>query len=118
MLLSLGPRLLRCTSPDGLKFTAGAILNLGGSVSDTVEITDGWRTFFHINADPRTGGKMRIRSAFTADGRTWKVEDGDRVVAPADGPARLGVADPAPLQLQDGTWLMALKSFREPPQFR
>jgi hypothetical protein len=118
MLLSLGPRLLRCTSPDGLKFTAGAIMDLGGSVSDTVGIADGWRTFFHVNADPRTGSKMRIRSAFTADGRTWKVEDGDRVVAPADGPARLGAADPAPLQLQDGTWLMALKSFREPPQFR
>jgi DNA-binding beta-propeller fold protein YncE len=115
MLISLGPTLLRCTSRDGLKFTTdGTILELGGSVSDTVPVPGGWRTFFHVNADPRTGGKMVIRSAFTADGRSWRVEEGDRLRAPDDGPARLGVADPSPLQLPDGTWLMAVKSFIEP----
>jgi len=118
MLVSLGPRLLRCTSKDGLRFVAGEIMDLGGSVSDTVAIEGGWRTFFHVNARPGTGGKMLIRSAFTVDGRTWKVEDGDRVRAPDTGPARLGVADPAPLQREDGTWIMALKSFIAPPQFR
>ena len=111
MLVSLGPRLLRCSSQDGLKFQAGEMIDIGGSVSDTVAIKGGWRTFFHVNANPRTGGKMVIRSAFTADGRTWRVEAGDRVKAPDAGPARLGVADPAPLRLANGTWLMALKSF-------
>jgi len=111
MLISLGPRLLRCTSQDGLKFVAGEVMDLGGSVSDTVAVPGGWRTYFHVNANPQTGGKMVIRSAFTADGRRWRVENGDRVRAPASGPARLGVADPAPLRLADSTWLMALKSF-------
>src|SRR5262249_16245940 len=65
MLISLGPRLLRCTSGDGLRFaTEGELLDLGGSVSDTVTVPGGWRTFFHVNANPRTGGKMLIRSAF------------------------------------------------------
>lgn len=115
-LISIGPRLLRCTSSDGLKFTTDdTILDLGGSVSDTAKVKGGWRTFFHVNAPPRSGGKMRIRSAFTADGKTWKVEDDDRVVAPASGPASLGVADPAPLQLQDSSWLMLVKSFIEAP---
>jgi hypothetical protein len=115
MLISLGPRMLRCTSSDGLKFTTdGIILELGGSVSDTVKVADGWRTFFHVNATPQTDGKMLIRSAFTADGKTWKVEQGDRVVAPSSGPASLGVADPASVQLKDGSWLMAVKSFIEP----
>lgn len=113
MLISLGPRLLRCTSPDGIKFVAGEIIDIGGSVSDTVTVKDGWRTFFHVNANPRTNSKMVIRSAFTKDGRSWKVEDGDRVRATEDSPSRLGVADPAPLQLPDGSWLMAIKSFRE-----
>ena len=36
MLISLGPRLLRGTSMDGIKFTAGEVMDLGGSVSDTV----------------------------------------------------------------------------------
>jgi hypothetical protein len=118
MLVSLGPQLLRCTSKDGLRFVAGEIMDLGGSVSDTVAIEGGWRTFFHVNARSGMGGKMVIRSAFTADGRTWKVEDGDRVRPPDTGPARLGVADPAPLQREDGTWIMVLKSFLAPPQFR
>ena len=117
MLISLGPSLLRCTSSDGLRFTTdGTILELGGSVSDTVTVPGGWRTFFHINANPQTGGKMLIRSAFTADGHSWRVEEGDRVRVPDDGPARLGVADPAPLELPDGTWLMAVKSFIPPPR--
>jgi len=116
MLISLGPRLLRCTSPDGLKFTPGEVMDLGGSVSDTVAVKGGWRTFFHVNPNPRTGSKMVIRSAFTPDGRAWKVEAGDRVTAPKDGPAQLGVADPAPLQLADGSWLMAIKSFISGPQ--
>jgi len=116
MLVSLGPRLLRCTSKDGLSFTTdGTVLDLGGSVSDTVKVPGGWRTFFHVNADPRTGARMRIRSAFTADGRTWQVEEGDRVVPPPTGPASLGVADPAPVQLPSGAWLMAIKSFIGPP---
>lgn len=115
MLVSLGPRLLRCTSKDGLSFSSdGTILELGGSVSDTVKVPGGWRTYFHVNADPRTGARMRIRSAFTSDGRTWQVEDGDRVTAPPDGPAALGVADPAPVQLPGGSWLMAIKSFISP----
>lgn len=115
MLLSLGPRLLRCTSEDGLRFTTdGTVLELGGSVSDTVEVEGGWRTFFHVNPDPATGSPMRIRSAFTADGKTWRVEDGDRVAPPPAGAASLGVADPAPVQLPGGSWLMALKSFIMP----
>jgi hypothetical protein len=118
MLISLGPRMLRCTSTDGLRFTAGEMLELGGSVSDTVPVTGGWRTYFHVNASPRTNGKMLIRSAFTADGKTWKVEAGDRVVAPSTGPAQYGVADPAPLRLKDGTWLMAVKSFMAAPSQR
>jgi hypothetical protein len=116
MLLSLGPQLLRCTSTDGLHFTAGETLDLGGSVSDTVAVAGGWRTYFHVNGDPRAGARMSIRSAFTADGRTWKAEEGVRVSPPAQGPARMGVADPAPLQRADGTWLMAVKSFIAPSQ--
>ena len=54
---------------------------------------------------------MVIRSAFTSDGRTWRIEEGDRLTAPASGPAQRGVADPAPVLLNDGTWLMAVKSF-------
>lgn len=111
MLVSLGPRLLRCTSSDGLMFVAQGIMNPGGSVSDTVAVSGGWRTFFHVNASPQIGDKMIIRSAFTADGCSWRIEDGDRVRAPDEGPAHLGVADPALLQLPDGSWLMALKSF-------
>lgn len=113
MLLSVGPRLLRCTSKDGLSFTTnGEMLDLGGSVSDTVRVAGGWRTFFHVN--PSVGAPMRIRSAFTADGKAWQVEPGDRLAPPAEGPARLGVADPAPIQLPDGSWLMAVKSFINP----
>ena len=54
------------------------MLDLGGSVSDTVKVEGGWRTFFHVNANPRTGHVMHICSAFTRDGRTWQVEAGDR----------------------------------------
>lgn len=57
---------------------------------------------------------MLIRSAFTADGQWWTIEESDRVVAPSSGPAQLGVADPAPVQLKDGSWLMIVKSFIEP----
>jgi len=118
MLLSLGPRLLRCTSQDGLHFvTDGTVLDLGGSVSDTVPVPGGWRTFFHVNADPKTGTRMRIRSAFTADARTWQVEEGDRLVAPDAGAGSLGVADPAPVPLPDGSWVMAVKSFIDPPKY-
>jgi hypothetical protein len=117
MLVSLGPRMLRCTSKDGLSFaTDGTVLELGGSVSDTAKVAGGWRTYFHVNADPRAGTRMRIRSAFTADGRTWQVEEGDRIAPPPSGPASLGVADPAPVQLADGSWLMAVKSFVSPPE--
>jgi hypothetical protein len=118
MLLSLGPQLLRCTSRDGLTFVAGEILDWGGSVSDTVAVDGGWRTFFHVNGKPEDGTKLHIRSAFTADGRTWKVEDGVRLAAPADGPARLGVGDPAPLRRADGTWLMAVKSMMNEPRIQ
>ncbi|MBM3767969.1 MAG: hypothetical protein FJW32_21495 [Acidobacteria bacterium] len=118
MLLSIGPRLLRCTSADGLRFTTdGTQIDLGGSVSDTVAVPGGWRTFFHVNPDPRTGARLRIRSAFTADGKSWRVEEGDRLAAPNDGPAMHGVGDPAPVQLPDGSWLMAVKSFLAPPPF-
>jgi len=117
MLLSLGPRLLRCTSGDGLSFTTdGTVVELGGSVSDTVAVPGGWRTFFHVNPDPRTGSAMRIRSAFSADGKTWQIEPGDRVLPPPAGPAALGVADPAPVQLADGSWWMAIKSFIAPAE--
>jgi hypothetical protein len=115
MLLSLGPRLLRASSTDGLVFTAGAVADLGGSVSSTLKVDGGWRTYFHVNASPQTGGKMVIRSAFTADGRAWRVDPGNRLAAPADGPARLGVADPAPVRRADGRWVMLVKSFIEPP---
>jgi hypothetical protein len=111
MLVSLGSRLLRCTAADGLKFIAGDIIDLGGSVSDSVTVTGGWRTFFHVNANPQTGGKMIIRSAFTTNGLTWRIEEGIRVSAPLAGPAQRGVADPAPVLLNDSTWLMAIKSF-------
>jgi hypothetical protein len=115
-LLSVGPRLLRCTSGDGLEFTSdGTLLDLGGSVSNTVAVEGGWRTFFHVNENPGTGRKRVIRSAFTADGRTWKVEEGDRVAPPPSGPASLGVGDPAPVRMPDGTWLMAVGSFIERP---
>ena len=73
MLVSLGPRLLRCTSADGIKFVAGEVIDLGGSVSDTVALPDGWRTFFHVNASPQSGGKMLIRSAFSRDGLKWRI---------------------------------------------
>ncbi len=111
MLVSIGPHLLRCTSADGVRFMAGEMVDLGGSVSDTVPLPDGWRTFFHVNSGPQSGGKMLIRSAFSKDGLKWRIEEGDRVRSPADGPAQLGVADPAPVLLKDGTWLMAVKSF-------
>ena len=111
MLLSLGPRLLRCTSEDGIIFVGGEVIDLGGSVSDTVAVTDGWRTFFHVNANQQNGGRTIIRSAFTTDGLVWKIEEGVRVSAPEMGPAQRGVADPASVILNDGTWLMALKSF-------
>ena len=114
MLISLGPRLLRSTSPDGLNFVADRVMDLGGSVSDTVATAGGWRTYFHVNAGPQTGGRMVIRSAFTTDGRSWTADPGDRVVAPDEGPARLGVADPAVVRRQDGSWVMLLKSFIEP----
>jgi hypothetical protein len=116
MLLSLGPQLLRATSTDGLVFTATGVANLGGSVSTTVKVPGGWRTYFHVNASPLTGGRMIIRSAFTTDGAAWRVDPGDRVVAPADGPARYGVADPAPVRRADGSWVMLVKSFIEPPR--
>ncbi|MGB9606583.1 MAG: hypothetical protein ACPL88_11975, partial [Bryobacteraceae bacterium] len=77
-------------------------------------IPGGWRTFFHVNPDHFTGAPMRIRSAFTAGGETWEVEEGDRVVPPASGAGSLGVADPAPAQLPEGGWVMALKSFITP----
>jgi hypothetical protein len=54
---------------------------------------------------------MVIRSALTLDGVNWIVELGDRLIAPAIGLAERGVADPAPLQLKDGSWLMAIKTF-------
>ena len=111
MLVSLGPRLLRCTSEDGLKFKAGEVIDLGGSVSDTVKVPNGWRTFFHVNPNPQTGEKMIIRSAFSADGLGWRIEEGIRVPVPVMGPAQLGVADPGALLLDNGTWLMAVKSF-------
>jgi hypothetical protein len=117
MLVSIGPKMVRATSADGHHFETKGIVDLGGSVSDTVAVEDGWRTYFHVfhadSSKPGEGG-MRIRSAFTLDGVTWRAEDGDRLVAPAEGPASRGVADPAPLRRKDGSWLMAFKSFMEP----
>lgn len=115
MLLSLGPQLLRAASPDGLLFAATGVANLGGSVTHTVKIDTGWRTYFHVNPSTQTGGRMLIRSATTFDGARWRVDPGDRLVAPADGPARYGVADPAPVRRADGSWLMLIKSFIDQP---
>ena len=114
MLLSLGPKLLRCTSPDGLRFTADKIMDLGGSVSGTVQVKGSWRTYFHTNPGPNTRGKMEIHSAFTSNGRSWIAEPGARVTAPRNGPASLGVFAPSPWQLPDGTWLMAVNSLIQP----
>jgi hypothetical protein len=115
MLVSLGPKLLVCTSPDGLRFTAGKTLDFGGAVSGTVKVNGGWRTYFHVNPSPETGGKMEIRSAFTTNGRNWNIEAGVRVSPPRTGPASLGAASPSPLQSPAGTWLMAFTSFIQPP---
>jgi hypothetical protein len=114
MLVSLGPRLLRCASEDGLSFEAKEELNFGGSVSDTLKVEGGWRTYFHVNGNPARAEKMHIRSAFTKDGVTWTVEEGVRLSAPAGGFASRGVGDPAPMLRRDGTWLMAAKSFMNP----
>jgi hypothetical protein len=116
MLLSLGPQLLRATSRDGLSFTATGVADLGGSVSSTVMVPGGWRTYFHVNASPQTGGRMIIRSAFTADGAGWRVDPGNRLVAPPDGLARYGVADPAVVRRMNGSWVMLVKSFIEEPR--
>jgi hypothetical protein len=115
MLLSLGPQLLRATSADGLTFTATGVADLGGSVSSTVKTAVGWRTYFHVNASPQNGGRMIIRSASTTDGLFWRVDAGNRLVPPPEGPARYGVADPAPVRRSDGSWVMLVKSFIAEP---
>jgi hypothetical protein len=99
---------------DGIGFTAAGVVKMEGDTA-TVKIDTGWRTYFHVNANPQTGGRMVIRSAITADGVTWRLEPGDRVLAPPDGPARYGVADPAPLRRANGTWIMLVKSFITEP---
>jgi hypothetical protein len=58
---------------------------------------------------------MTIRSAFTTDGAGWRVEPGNRLVAPETGPAQFGVGDPAPVRRSNGPWVMLVKSFIEQP---
>lgn len=60
------------------------MLDLGGSVSDTVSEPGGRRTFFHVNADPKVGTRMHTRSALTSDAGTLQVEEGGRVRARAE----------------------------------
>ena len=108
MYLSLGPRLLLTESKDGFEFRAIKLLDLGGSVGDTISVKDGFRMFFHRNSSD--GQLMSIWSAFSSDGKEWKVE-GLRL-APTSGSAdQRGVGDPAVIQLKDGTHRMFYKSF-------
>jgi len=115
MYISLGPRLLLTKSSNGLTFHAVRVLDLGGSVSDTIAVNGGYRMYFHRN--PGTAGfkRLSIWSAFSKDGREWTVEDGPRLTASADGPDRLGVGDPAVIRLPDGTYRMFYKSFINEP---
>ncbi|NQT84142.1 hypothetical protein HQ563_14035 [bacterium] len=115
MYIPLGPRLLLTKSSDGLTFHAVRVLDLGGSVSDTIAANGGYRMYFHRN--PGTAGfkRLSIWSAFSKDGREWTVEDGPRLTASADGPDRLGVGDPAVIRLADGTYRMFYKSFINEP---
>ena len=53
---------------------------------------------------------MSIWSAFSQDGREWKVE-GLRLAPTPDSADQRGVADPAVSQLKDGTYQMFYKSF-------
>ncbi len=108
MYLSMGPRLLLAESKDGLEFRAIKTLDLGGSVSDTIPVNGGFRMFFHQNASP--GQPMSIWSAFSVDGKDWKIE-GLRLASTANSPDKSGVADPAVIQLKDDTYRMFYKSF-------
>ena len=115
MLLSVGRQLLRATSADGLTFTSTGVADLGGSISNTVMVSGGWRTYFHAYPSLQNGGRMTVRSAFTTDGAGWRVEPGNRLVAPETGPAQFGVGDPAPVRRSNGPWVMLVKSFIEQP---
>lgn len=105
---SLGPKLLLAESEDGLDFRAVRQIDLGGSVCDTVAVEGGWRMYFHRN--PSGSERMTIWSAFSADGREWKVE-GLRLRGRKGGLDALGVGDPAVIRSADGSWRMFYKSF-------
>jgi hypothetical protein len=96
MYLSQGPRLIAASSQDGLRFTFERVIREQGSVSATVHAGGGtWRQFYC------DGG---IRSAVSADGLEWAVEEGMRV-GPMEGKT---VCDPAPLLLGGG-WVLFYK---------
>ena len=117
MLLSLGPRLVRATSKDGLSFTTTGVADLGGSGTNTVIVPGGWRTYFHVVGSAQGGGDLPIiRSAFTSDGAGWRVDAGSRLMAPTERPAAFGVSDPAPAHRSSGSWVMLVTTFIEPPR--
>ncbi|MBI4618150.1 MAG: exo-alpha-sialidase [Planctomycetes bacterium] len=105
---SLGPRLLLARSTDGRSFQAERVFDLGGSVSDTIEVEGGFRMYFHRN--PTRDERMTIWSAFSTDGLDWKVE-GVRLRGREGGPDAGGVGDPAVIRRADGTFRMFYKSF-------
>ncbi len=109
MYLSMGRQLLRCDSVDGKRFTSREVLNLGGSVCDTISVDGGYRMFFH--GQPASGGPLCLWSARSKDGKNWRT-DTEPVLAPSlNGPDFRGIGDAAPVRLKDGSYVLFCKSF-------
>ncbi|MBI2867072.1 MAG: hypothetical protein HYX97_01900, partial [Chloroflexi bacterium] len=108
--VSLGPRNLVYISRDGSTFTFLDYLPLLGSVSGTIPVEGGYRMYYHASAGG-PGGSLSVHSAFLpAGGAAWQYE-GLRLAPTAGSLDALGVADPAPIRLSDGTFKMFYKTF-------
>jgi len=108
MFVSKGPTTISTISVDGLTFTREGELPISGSVTNTVEVENGYRIYFHSGA---AGGGMKIFCAFSADGKTW--ENAMQVLegGPQGSLDQRGVADPAVVRMPDNTYKMFYKTW-------
>jgi hypothetical protein len=99
-----GQKNFHATSTDGLSFTRIDDFSSDGILmANGLAVAGGYRYYGFVQTPTTTA----IRSLFTADGVSWKAEDGYRLDQdPASTIEQEGVKDPGVTKANDGTYWM------------
>ncbi len=103
------PKLIRLVSNDGLTFVKESEMDFEGTVPCIILVENGYRLYCHLH------DCTAILCWFSSDCRNWS---GRTVVLEPGQPGTLdefGVADPAVVELPDGSYLMIYKSWITQP---